>query len=716
VSKEMRKRIQRALADENLQNALKLRMNSDIRAFLRLTMAEVDFDTLSKGLRSVKERCIDNLPELLKQFKEEAARAGTVVYEAKDAVDANNYVLKVAQEHNVKHIVKSKSMLTEEIELREHLEDVGIVVKETDIGEWIVQLAGERPAHLVGPAIHKTIEQVAELFSKETGQELVPDPTLLLNVARDTLRDSYINADMGISGANIAVAETGSVVIVTNEGNGCMSTTLPPVYVALVGYEKIVATLEDTTAVLRLLSRSTMGMKMPVYISYISGPSRTNAISEEMELGGQDSTEFHIVLVDNGRQQMRESDDFKEALYCIKCGACLNTCPVFGSVAGQTYGYIYQGGIGAILTAFLHGMDKAVDQASLCMGCRACRDVCPVRIDIPHMITLLKTKMVAEGGLSWREKVAYRGILEHPKRLRKAMKFASYLQAPFTDEDAMIKRLPYPLNAVTQTISLPALSRQTLHDSLKESASSKVREHPTVAFFAGCVTDYAYPNIGHDVMKVLREYGAEPYFPAEQTCCGAPAFYAGDVETALSLAKVNITAIERDNPDYIVTVCPGCAVMLKQEYLGLTAHEPEWHRRAQAISGKVRDFSQLILELNPVSEKKPPRNRKITYHDPCHLKRGLGIDSEPRVLLEHEGFELVEMVDSDACCGFGGETLLNYPELSNSVLQRKLDNIEATGADTVITNCVPCILQIRGGLDKRHSNIKVMHTAELLAR
>ena len=156
--------------------------------------------------------------------------------------------------------------------------------------------------------------------------------------------------------------------------------------------------------------------------------------------------------------------------------------------------------------------------------------------------------------------------------------------------------------------------------------------------------------------------------------------------------------------------------MLKQEYLGLTAHEPEWHRRAQAISGKVRDFSQLILELNPVSEKKPPRNRKITYHDPCHLKRGLGIDSEPRVLLEHEGFELVEMVDSDACCGFGGETLLNYPELSNSVLQRKLDNIEATGADTVITNCVPCILQIRGGLDKRHSNIKVMHTAELLAR
>jgi len=237
-----------------------------------------------------------------------------------------------------------------------------------------------------------------------------------------------------------------------------------------------------------------------------------------------------------------------------------------------------------------------------------------------------------------------------------------------------------------------------------------------VAFYSGCVAAYAYPEIGEDVMKVVKECGAEPYYPVGQACCGAPAFFAGDRETALDLARTNIAALEAMNPDYIVTVCPGCAAVLQKGYLELTAKEPEWNQRARAISNKIRDFSQLILELSPATKKKPSRNRKITYHDPCHLKRGIGIFDEPRKLLEREGFEMVEMADADACCGFGGHVLLAYPELSGSVLKRKLNNIEATGVDTVVTNCLPCVLQLRGGLDKRHSSIRVMHSAELLAK
>jgi len=712
----MKIRIRSALSDVNLQTAFARFRSPEIRAMRQLIYSQFDFDGLSRELRQVKERCIAQLPELVEQFKAAATRAGAVVYEASDAEDANKYVLKLAREKNVRSIVKSKSMLTEEIELREHLEMEGIRVTETDIGEWIVQLAGEKPAHIVGPAIHKTIQQIAELFSRETGQKLAPETQPLLDVARTTLRQHYIDADMGISGVNFAVAETGSVAIVTNEGNGCMTTTLPPLYVAMVGYEKLVASLEDTTAIQRLLSRSTMGMKTTVYTSFITGPSRTDAIPAEIPFGGQGPKEVHIVLVDNGRIRMRDSDIFREALYCIKCGACLNICPVFGCIAGQTYGYIYQGGIGAILTAFLHGLDKAKDIAELCMGCMACKDACPVLIDIPRMVIHLKAMQVEEKGLSWKKRIAFSTILKHPTRLDRILRWGWYILKPFTDRDSVMRHLPRPLNEVSQAISLPALSRHPLRDRLKHVSPHTKNRHPKVAIYAGCVTDYAYPELGENTIEVLKEYGVETYFPGEQTCCGAPAFYAGDMKTALSLAKANIRALEKDNFDYVVTFCPGCASMLKKEYPLLTASEPEWNQRAKVISDKIRDFSQLVLELTPTRKKKPSKNTKITYHDPCHLKRGLGVFDEPRKLLEREGFELVEMPDSDVCCGFGGEMLLNYPELSSAVLGHKLDSIEASGVETVITNCTPCILQLRGGLDKRKSSIKVMHTAELLAR
>ncbi len=715
MSREMARRVHKALADDNLQAALG-RLTPLLKIVRQMALEGIDFDALSQEIRHVKEESIANLPQLVELFKTEAAESGAVVYEARNANDANNYVLKLAQERGAGYIVKSKSMLTEELELREYLEHAGMEVKETDIGEWIIQLAGERPAHMVGPAIHKTIEQVAELISTGTGEKLEPEPQALLNAARRALRQFYINADMGISGANIAIAETGSIVIVTNEGNGCMATTLPPIHVALFGYEKLVSSLEDADDILRLLSRSTMGMKMPVYISYISGPSSTNAVLGVPSISAQGPGEVHIVLVDNGRWQMRESTEFREALYCIKCGACLNVCPVFQSLAGQTYGYIYQGGIGAILTAFLHGMDKAKDPASLCMGCMACKEVCPACIDIPRMVSQLKARFVAEEGLSWKGKVVYRGFLQHPTRLDRAIRVGSYLQRPFTGKDSMTRQLPYPLNSLARTISLPALSHNPLRDRLKDLSSPEGGVRPRVAFYAGCVADYAYPDLGQDVMKVLRECGAEPYYPQGQTCCGAPAWFAGDAETSLSLAKKNIAALEEMNPDYIVTVCPGCAVMLQHEYPRLTAAEPEWNQRAKALYSKIRDFSQLILELTPSAEKRPPLNKKVTYHDPCNLKRGLGVYNEPRQLLEREGLELVEMADSDVCCGFGGEIVLKYPELSNSVLQRKLDSIEASGADIVVTNCTPCVLQLRGGLDKRKSNIKVMHSAELMAK
>ena len=715
MSKTMTKRVRKALADKNLQTAMS-RLMPLLKVVRQMGMSGIDFKTLQQELHHVKEKSIANMPHLIEQFKENAGKVGAIVFDAKDASSANDYVLKLAHKHGVKYIVKSKSMLGEEIGLREHLEHAGIEVTETDIGEWIVQLGKETPAHISGPAIHKTIEQVAELFSKATGRQLAAEPQLLLDTARETLRQHYVKAELGISGANAAIAETGTLVIVTNEGNGLMSTTLPGVHVAVVGYEKLVRSFEDVNAILRLLSRSTVGSMMPVYVSYITGPSTTDAIPGATMLPGQGPRELHIVLVDNGRLQMWESDKFREALYCVRCGACLNTCPVFASLAGQTYGYIYQGGIGAVLTAFHHGLDKAQDPSSLCLGCMACKDVCPTGIDIPRLVLNLRTKLAEEKGIPLGTRLAFRSVLKHPQRLDKAVKIGSRLQRPFTDDDLMLRRLPYPLNSLNQTISLPTLADQPLRERLKDFALPRKTGKPKVAFYAGCVANYVYPELGEDVLKILKEHNAEPCYPPGQACCGAPAFFAGDIDTASTLARVNIEATEEIKPDYIVTVCPGCANMLQNEYPKLTPNEPKWQKRAKALSSKVQDFSQLILTLTPSAEKKPTRNMKITYHDPCHLRRGLGISSEPRKLLEREGFELVEMNDSDACCGFGGHIALAYPELSGSILKRKLDNIEATGAEIVVTNCAPCILQLRGGLDKRHSKIKVMHSAELLAR
>jgi iron-sulfur cluster protein len=713
MSRTMAKRVHKSLADENLQVAL-TRLMGLIKYVRGIAFAGLDFEALSREIRRIKEESIADLPRLVEQFKSQAIKGGAVVYQAEDAEDACKYVLKLAHERGVKRIVKSKSMLGEEIELREHLEKAGIGVTETDIGEWIVQLAGERPAHLVGPAVHKTIEQVAELISSATGQKLGTDPQALLDAARRALRQTYIEADMGISGANIAIAETGTLAIVTNEGNGCMATTMPPIHVAVVGYEKIVPGWKDAAAIFRLLSRCTAGMKMPVYISHITGPSRTDALGGPVLYGAGGPGEVHIVLVDNGRWQMRETEEFREALYCIKCGTCLNVCPVFASVAGQTYGYIYQGGIGAVLTAFLHNVNKAEEVSSLCLGCMACREACPARINIPGMITRLRASLAEEIGLPWSSRMAYRNILKSPSRMDKLAKIGRQLQRPFVDKDFMIRHLPHPLSPVTQSISLPALAVISLNDRLK-NFYVKAGHKSTVAFYSGCVSSYFYPEVGEHVMNLLLEYGAAPYYPMGQGCCGAPAYFGGDVETALNLAKTNIVALEGNRSDFIVTVCPGCAAMLKNEYPLLTAAEPGWNQRARVLASKVRDFSQLVLELTPSAKDKAARNLKVTYHDPCHLKRGIGVFNEPRQLLKREGFELVEMADADACCGFGGHVFLSYPELSKSILKRKLDNIEASGAQMVVTDCLPCVLQLRGGLDKRHSGIKVMHSAELLA-
>jgi L-lactate dehydrogenase complex protein LldF len=348
-------------------------------------------------------------------------------------------------------------MATEEIDLNEALEHAGVTPIETDLGEYIIQLAHEKPSHIIAPAIHKTKGQVAELFSRELRGEFPADPEVLTAVARRALRQKFLEADMGITGANFAVADTGTVVLVTNEGNGRMVTSLPRVHVAVMGVEKIVPSLTDLMVFLAVLAKSATGQKLSVYTTLVQGPRRAG------ELEGPD--EFHLVLLDNGRIAQIGST-LREALHCLRCGACLNVCPVYRQIGGHAYGYTYPGPIGILLTAMLNGPRAVKDLAHASSLCGACADACPVKIDIPRMLIELR-KEVDEQGIAPRpERLVFRTfawLLGHPRLYRLAASLGRLLQRPFL-RAGRIRRLPLFFADWTRTRDLPAVAARTFQE------------------------------------------------------------------------------------------------------------------------------------------------------------------------------------------------------------------------------------------------------------
>lgn len=706
INKGVRKAlIRRAVRDNYLKLALD--RSADAYSVAREdAMQGIDFDAMQEKVRSIKERSVSKLRELADKFKLEAERAGVVVYEAKDAADANAYITKLATDRGVRMAVKSKSMLTEEIELNPHLESAGIKVVETDLGEWIIQLAGERPSHFTQPAVHKTREQVAEVFSKAIGRKVEPNIPELVEIARKELRQAFVDADLGISGANILIAETGTLVIVTNEGNSRLVTTFPPVHVAVVGYEKLVETMDDANDILKLLSKSGTGQRMTAYVSYITGPSRTTDIEKTLAIGVHGPKEVHIVLVDNGRMKMREDEEIREALYCIKCGACLNVCPVYRAIGGHAYANTYMGGIGAVVTSFHRSLDAAADTLELCNGCRRCVTVCPAKVDVPEMTLELKHRVVEKDGLGLAARLIFRGVLKNPDVMRHGVGVARFMQTPF-NKNGRISHVPFMPGFRTT----PAIAAKPLRERIPSQIPAVGTAKTRVTLYAGCMAEYIYPEIGESAARAMSANGAEVLLPSEQACCGAPAVYAGDLETAVHLAKRNILALEEGDPEYIVTVCPTCAVALTREFPKLLAGT-EWESRALAIASKVRGFSEFAL--NVLGVEHPETSTRVTYHDPCHQARGVGGAESPRELLTKAGYDLVEMPESDVCCGFAGSYSIKQPEISASILERKMKNIESVEPEMVVTDCPGCIMQIRGGLEKRGSGIRVCHMAELI--
>lgn len=709
--KQFKQDIRKALDNPNLRGALGRFADSYVVAREKAYEGK-DFEGLRQKIAQIKRYAAENLDALADQFEDAATRRGAVVYRAKDGADAQRYIAQLAKERGVKSIVKSKSMASEEIYLNHYLEKEGLEVVETDLGEWIIQLMGQKPSHMVMPAIHLTREQVAEAFSRHLQEEIPPEVERLVKVARRELRKKFLDAGMGISGANLAAADTGTLFIVTNEGNARLATSLPPIHVALVGYEKLVPRFQDAIPILETLPRSATAQTITSYVTMITGAVPTLAD------GKKGRKELHIILLDNGRTKLKDDPVFKEAMQCIRCASCLNVCPVYQLVGGHVYGHIYIGGIGTILTAFFNSMEDADAPQNLCIGCGRCKEVCPGKIDIPKLVLELRKRLVQKRGLPFTQNIIMKNFLGKPKTMHSFLRLASKMQKLVTKGQPFIRQLPLFFTEQAEFRSLPAVADEPFRDRAGAIKQDVANPRAKVAFYSGCVIDFVYPEIGEAVYHVLNRENVAVSFPAGQSCCGAPATYLGDTETAAKLAKDNIAALEKADADYVVTACPTCAHALQSDFVELLCEEPSWKERALKLSAKVKDFSQLVVELHngeePVVEG--TRGMKVTYHDSCHFKRHLGLEDKPRQLLRAmNSVELVEMKESDRCCGFGGSYSIKFPEISALIMERKIRNIIESGAEIVATDCPGCILQLKGGLDKKGSKIKVKHTAEVLA-
>ncbi len=708
---EFRRKLDRALASDQLRVALERAMPS-LGTRRNERMTEIDWPRLRDDLTRRKRAAIDDLPALIDQFTREAEAVGAKVYRAGDANEARRVVAAICRSKKAKLVVKSKSMATEEIHLNEHLASQGITAVETDLGEWIIQLAGERPSHLIAPAIHKTREEVAALFSKVVGHAVPDDTASLVAIAREQLREKFLRADVGITGGNILIAETGTLVLVTNEGNADLATSVPPVHIAVVGIEKIVPTLDDAVAVLKLLARSATGQKISTYTQFITGPSRSADIELKTQIGVHGPKELHFVLIDNGRTAMRDDGPFREALSCIRCGACSNVCPSYQIVGGHVFGHIYTGPIGLVVSQFHHGIDSIAYEQNMCLGCNACDTVCPVEIPLAALINDTRARAVERTGSPLTKRLAL-SQWTNPERIDRAASWLSTLQKPL--QRGSLIRLP--MLELGREKSLPAVADTPLHYRAREVTQTNPAS-PTlrVGLFPSCIVDHFLPNAGFAAARVLQTLGADVHIVEGRRCCGLPHLNSGDHQSARRMAKDAIAALERVSADRIVAPSSSCAITIVDDYARILTDEPEWEERARRLAERVRPFTSIAFELAADRDLRGrPLGIRATYHDACQSANILGLHDEPRDLLRRiAGVTLVEMVGSSVCCGFGGTFSFEYPEVATFVLEKKLATIEATGADVVITDNPGCLTHLRGAFDARSKTTKVRHLAEVL--
>ena len=674
------RRVNRALDDPKLQGALVHAMTG-LRSRRDSAFKSFDFATGRADLKKRRQANLERLPELVERFTERLEDVGGKVHFAKDAADARQIIgqicLNAAGGQKRPVVTKVKSMAGEEIELNPYLESLGMEVVETDLGERMVQLTHTHPSHLIAPAIHLTKEDAARVFGTE------PTVEAIQSHARESLRQKFIAAAVGISGANMAIAETGTIVLVTNEGNADLTTTLPPVHIALFGIDKIVASLDDAVAMLRMLPRSGTGQIMTSYVNWITGPSRSADIEQSLTIGVHGPREMHCVILDNGREEMRADPIFRDALTCIRCGACSNACPPFMAVSGHQFGHIYNGPIGLVLTPFHHGLEAADLPNTLCTQCNACQEICPVDIPLP------------------------RQILEHRRKGRKSLRKQALLGVWKRPELAdRLLRAGAPFSRLVP--GAPRLARVPYRDRAPDSDH---RKGEPLTIFASCMVDRMQPESAVALQRIAEAAGYAVGFPKGQWCCGLISANAGDFHSADEL-NTRLADSLRNSEGLIVTPSASC-------FGAFTIDAPDWGAPVDdALRARFRDSTRFALELlahRPELVRTDQMSLKIAYHDSCQTLRQLGLKSEPRQLLDLAGYEVENIPDIANCCGFGGTFSLEWPRVADRLAEWKLDAIAKTGCTVVASDNPGCLVHIAAAARRRGMDLRVAHVLELVA-
>ena len=676
---------------------------------------EQSFDDLRRDFATVKDQVLERHEDYIAEFRANAEAAGAVVVELSTAEEAVAYIANVCRERGIELVVKSKSMVSEEIELNDELAELGITAIETDLGEWLLQLASERPSHLVMPAIHQRRQYVAELLGEELGREFDPDdiPAMVAS-AREGLRGHYLAAGAGLTGANALVAETGSIMVVTNEGNMRMATSLPHVHFVTAGIEKLVPTWADAARQIQLLPRSATAQTLSTYTTCITGP--------------QPGREMHIILLDNGRQAMRDDTAFTAALRCIRCGACANVCPPYQVVGGHAFGHIYTGAIGLVNTAFHHTVADAAGPQGLCVSCGACETVCPVAIPLPNQI--LRTRRAAsESGHAPRwERIALRAW-SIPTLFRASMTLAAAGSA-LAAAVGLVRNghLRLPLPRRLRWRGLPAIPWHTARQRIGQRPSQPAitatpANGQTVDLFLQCLTDRLLPNAADATARLIEAGGALVRVPRNQHCCGLPAFDAGDWQTARRMAQQTIRALE-DSDHQIVTPAPSCLIAMQRHWPQLFEDDEAWRNRAGAVAARAHDLAGWLDGPGRLPDgclsggtRSSERETAWTVHRFCQATNTLGEgDHIDRLVARLTGEKPTSLDEAEVCCGFGGLTSIAAPEVGEGILRRKLDCVAKSGCDTLLSHNPGCVLHLRAGAHASGAPHRTLHYAEYLAQ
>jgi len=689
-----------------------------------------NYEELRTRAREIKEDAIDRLPELIEELRDAVEDNGGHLYVADDADDANRYIREVAADNDAERVVKSKSMTTEELEINDALEEDGVDVVETDLGEWVVQLADETPSHLIAPAIHRSQESIAELFEAVFDPEDPPETAdELTSFARERLGERIRDADVGMTGANFVTADSGTMALVTSEGNARKCAVTPDTHVAVAGVEKIIPTTDDLSPFLELLARSGTGQDLTAYVSLLTPPVDSPTLDfddDETPLSERDSDrEFHLVLIDNGRMAMREDDQLRETLYCIRCGACSNSCANFQHVGGHAFGgETYSGGIGTGWEAGIEGLDTAAEFNDFCTGCSRCVNGCPTKIDIPWINTVVRDRVnrgtEPEGydflveGLTPDEEP---GGLDLDKRLFGNFETLAKLgsaTAPVSNWLADTGPARWALERVAGVDArrdLPEFQRETLVDWFDRRVATVPDPTREVVLYPDVYTNHVQVERGKAAVRALEALGVSVRVPAVRSSGRAP-LSQGMIATAENHAHdvYGSLAEHIDAGRDVVVIEPSDLAMFEREYERFLPEASV--ERLQENSYEVMEYVYGLLENGADADAlRGGDGEDVAYHAHCQ-QRTLGLEAHTVAVLEDLDYD-VRTSDVE-CCGMAGSFGYKdtYYELSMDVgedLAEQFSTAE-TRDRTVVASGTSCLEQLDALLSRPST-----HPVELIA-